>query len=153
MLTEHLPEALYTLLDGTELEKKQHDAFVLQSVTKEGRPHAAMISAGEILAVSSTNLRLALWKNTTTVNSLLHSGQALFIAWHGGAAYYVTLECEALPPLKEAKHERERFSCRVITVKEDRAKYADLTSGPAIQLHEPEDVLKRWRETLEELKR
>lgn len=63
------------------------------------------------------------------------------------------IECEALPPLKEAKHERERFSCRVITVKEDRAKYADLTSGPAIQLHEPEDVLKRWRATLEELKR
>ena len=42
MLPEQLPEALYTLLDGTELEKKQHDAFVLQSVTKEGRPHAAM---------------------------------------------------------------------------------------------------------------
>ncbi|MBT2635158.1 pyridoxamine 5'-phosphate oxidase family protein [Bacillus sp. ISL-26] len=151
-MIEHLPDTLYVLLDGTELEKKQHEAFVLQSVTEEGRPHAAMISAGEIIAVSRTDIRIALWKNTTTARNLLRSGQALFTAWQNGAAYYATLQCEPLPAQEEAKYDRERFSCRVVFVKEDRAKYADLTSGPAIQLHEPENVLERWKETLEELK-
>lgn len=151
-MNAYLPDTLYTLLDGTELEKKQHEAFVLQSVTEEGRPHAAMISAGEIIAVSKTDIRIALWKNTTTARNLLRSGQALFTAWQNGAAYYVTLQCEPLQAQKETKYDRERFSCRVVSVKEDRAKYADLTSGPAIQLHEPESVLERWKETLEELK-
>ncbi|KXZ12646.1 hypothetical protein AXI59_06075 [Bacillus nakamurai] len=110
-----------------------------------------MISAGEIIAVSRTEIRIALWENTTTARNLLRSGQALFTAWQNGAAYYVTLQCEPLPPLQKAKHDRDCFSCRIISVKEDRAKYADLTSGPSIQLHEPESVLERWKETLEEL--
>lgn len=71
----------------------------------------------------------------------------------GGAAHYVKSQCEPLPPLKEAEYDRDRFACRIVSVKEDVAKYADLTSGVHIQLHSPEEVLNRWEKTLEELKR
>lgn len=70
-----------------------------------------------------------------------------------GSSYYVKLECAPLPPLKDAEYERDRFSCRIVSVKEDVAKYADLTSGVRIQLHSAEEVLGRWEKTLEDLKR
>ncbi|MCY8513868.1 pyridoxamine 5'-phosphate oxidase family protein [Bacillus atrophaeus] len=147
-----MSDRLFELLDGNRLKEKQHEAFVLQTVSEDGWPHAAMISAGEIIAAGRTDLRIALWKNTTTAGNMIRTGQAQLAAWWKGAAHYVKLQCEPLPPLADAAYDRERFSCRIVSVKEDIAKYADLTSGVSIQLHNPEEVLKRWAVTLEELK-
>ncbi|MBR0006460.1 pyridoxamine 5'-phosphate oxidase family protein [Bacillus subtilis] len=148
-----MSDRLFELLDGSCLNEKQHEAFVLQTVSEDGWPHAAMISAGEIIALSRTDIRIALWKNTMTSANILRTGKAQFTAWWKGAAYYVKLECAPLPPLKDAEYDRDRFSCRIVSVKEDVAKYADLTSGVRIQLHSAEEVLSRWEKTLEDLKR
>ncbi|MDR4432635.1 pyridoxamine 5'-phosphate oxidase family protein [Bacillus tequilensis] len=148
-----LSDRLFELLDGNRLNEKQHEAFVLQTVSEDGWPHAAMISAGEIIALSRTDIRIALWKNTATSANILRTGKAQFTAWWRGAAYYVKLQCEPLTPLNDAEYERDRFACRIVSMKEDVAKYADLTSGVHIQLHSPEEVLNRWEKTLEELKR
>ncbi|MGF7535975.1 pyridoxamine 5'-phosphate oxidase family protein [Bacillus mexicanus] len=148
-----ISDHLFELLDGDRLNEKQHEAFVLQTVSEDGWPHAAMISVGEIIALSRTDIRIALWKNTTTAANILRTGKAQFTAWWKGAAHYVKLHCELLPTLKDAEYERDRFACRIVSVKEDVAKYADLNSGVHIQLHSPEEVLNRWEKTLEELKR
>lgn len=147
-----ISDRLFELLDGNRLNEKQHEAFVLQTVSEDGWPHAAMISAGEIIALSRTDIRIALWKNTATSAAIRRTGKAQFTAWWKGAAYYVKLQCELLPSLKEAEYDRDRFACRIVSVKEDVAKYADLTSGVRIQLHSPEEVLNRWEKTLKELK-
>ncbi|WIL34242.1 pyridoxamine 5'-phosphate oxidase family protein [Bacillus stercoris] len=148
-----LSDRLFELLDGDRLNEKQHEAFVLQTVSEDGWPHAAMISVGEMIALNRTDIRIALWKNTMTSANIFRTGKAQFTAWWKGVAYYVKLECTPLPPLKDAEYDRDRFSCRVVSVKEDVAKYADLTSGVRIELHRPEEVLSRWKKTLEEVKR
>lgn len=54
--------------------------------------------------------------------------------------------------LPAQRHKRERFAAAVESVRADTAKYAEITSGIRIQLKEPEDVLKRWAETVEDIR-
>ena len=60
-----LSSELFQLLNGEKLAGKRHEAMMLQTVTEDGWPHTAMISAGEILALNKTDIRLALWQGTT----------------------------------------------------------------------------------------
>lgn len=148
-----ISEGLYQWLDGSDLESKQHTAMMLLSVTEDSWPHTAMISVGEIVAVGRTRLRIALWPGTVTTGNLLRSGQATLVAIHDGAAHYVRLRLQALPDLPDAQHPRQRFAAEVVAVREDVAKYADILSAVRIQLHNPEDVLGRWKETIGELRK
>ncbi|MDO7906828.1 pyridoxamine 5'-phosphate oxidase family protein [Paenibacillus sp. JX-17] len=148
-----LPEALLHLLNGQHLEDKQHDAMMLQTVTEDGWPHNAMLSVGEVVALDNGRLRLALWPGTTTTGNLIRSGRALLVLVHEGTAYYIRLELQLLPELEQAMYPRARFEAAVAAVREDVAKYAELRSGVTFALKEPEAVLPRWRDTLEELLR
>ncbi|ANA80646.1 hypothetical protein PVOR_04993 [Paenibacillus vortex V453] len=146
-----ISEGLYQWLDGSDLESKQGTAMMLLSVTEDLWPHTAMISVGEIVALDRSRLRLALWPGTVTTGNLLRSGQATLVAIHDGAAHYVRLRLQALPDLPDARHPRQRFAAEVVAVREDIAKYADILSAVKIQLHDPDEVLGRWKETIEEL--
>lgn len=148
-----ISEGLHQWLDGNNLESKQHEAMMLLSVTEEGWPHTAMLSVGEVLALDRNRLRLALWQGTATTGNLLRSGQGMLVAIHDGAAHYVQLRLHALPDLPDARHPLQRFEARVVSVREDIAKYADITSAVKFQLHDPGEVLQRWKETLEELRK
>ncbi len=146
-----ISEGLYQWLDGSDLESKQGTAMMLLSVTEDLWPHTAMISVGEIVALDRSRLRLALWPGTVTTGNLLRSSQATLVAIHDGAAHYVRLRLQALPDLPGARHPRQRFAAEVVAVREDIAKYADILSAVKIQLHDPDEVLGRWKETIEEL--
>ncbi|WP_339269904.1 pyridoxamine 5'-phosphate oxidase family protein [Paenibacillus sp. FSL K6-1330] len=148
-----ISEGLCQWLDGSDLESKQYEAMLLLSVTEDGWPHTAMLSVGEVLALDRSRLRLALWQGTTTTGNLLRSGQGTLVAIHDGAAYYVRLRLQALPDLPDAKHQLQRFDAEVVAVREDTANYADIISAVKFQLHNPEEVLQRWKETLEELRK
>ncbi|WP_055108280.1 hypothetical protein [Paenibacillus ihumii] len=143
---------LYSLLSGKNLPDKQHEAFMLLTVTEQNWPHTAMISAGEIVAVSRTTLRLGLWENTVTARNIVRTGQAMLVAVSAQTACYVRMSLKRLPDLAEAKHPRTRFEAIVAECREDKAKYADIISGVQIRLKEPEMVMERWKETIEELK-
>ncbi|GAA4716399.1 pyridoxamine 5'-phosphate oxidase family protein [Brevibacillus fulvus] len=147
-----IDQELFELLDGNDLGKKQHEAMMLVTMTEEGWPHPAMLSVGEILAVNRTNLRLSLWPATTSVQNIRRTGQATLVAVYKGKAHYVRLSLQELPPLSFSKHPRERFAATVNWVKTDIAKYASLTSGIQIALHDPDSVIHRWQETLSELR-
>ncbi|MGA9173588.1 MAG: pyridoxamine 5'-phosphate oxidase family protein [Thermoactinomyces sp.] len=148
-----ISEELYQLLNGQSLETKQHEAMMLLTVTEDLWPHIAMISVGEILAIDQTNLRLALWPGTTTTSNILRTGRATLVVFFAGKAHYVRLSLQRLAELPDARHKRERFSATVVSAREDVAKYADITSGVKIDLKDPDAVIKRWNETLEELSR
>ncbi|GAA0134366.1 pyridoxamine 5'-phosphate oxidase family protein [Paenibacillus sp. YSY-4.3] len=143
---------LYSLLSGKNLSDKQHEAFMLLTVTEQNWPHTAMISAGEIVAVNPSTLRLGLWENTVTTRNIIRNGQALLVVISDQAACYIRLSLTRLPDLADAKHPRTRFEAKVADCREDKAKYADIISGVQIQLKEPQAVMTRWEETLEELK-
>lgn len=148
-----ISEGLCQWLDGSDLESKQYEAMLLLSVTEDGWPNTAMLSVGEVLALDRNRIRIALWQGTVTTGNLLRSGQATLVAIHDGAAHYVRLRLQALPDLPDALHPRQRFDAEVVAVREDIAKYADITSAIRFQLHEPDQALERWKETLEELRK
>lgn len=142
---------LYTLFNGQDLSQKQHEAFMLLTAAEQNWPHAAMLSVGEIVALSRTTLRLSLWENTTTTRNILRTGQATLVAFSNQSACYIQLSLSRLPKLANARHPRTRFEAEVVSCREDKAKYADITSGVQIQLKEPVTVLERWEESLREL--
>lgn len=153
-MTNHgLAPELYELLNGQDLNSKQQEAMVLMTVSEDGWPHTAMISVGEIAAVSQDSLRLGLWPGTVTTGNILRTGKATLAAFYAGKAFYTRLQLRPLAELTGAKHPRQRFEAQVVSCKADTAKYADIVSGVQIVLHDPEAVVTRWEETLEELLR
>ncbi|KOR76782.1 hypothetical protein [Paenibacillus solani] len=148
-----ISEGLSQWLDGFNLELKQNDAMLLLSVTEDGWPSTAMLSVGEVLALDRNRLRIALWQGTGTTSNLLRTGQATLVAIHEEAAHYVRLRVQPLPDLPDAEHPRQRFEAEVVSVREDTAKYADILSAVRFQLHKPDQVLERWKETLGELRK
>jgi hypothetical protein len=148
-----LSERLIEFLNGKDLESKQHEAMMLLTVTEDGWPHNAMISVGEVIALDEQSFRLSLWQNTTTTLNILRTGKATLVVVYDGIVYYMRLALERLEDLQNAKHPLQRFTAAIISYREDMAKYADITSGIQIQLKDPDSVLKRWKETLEELGR
>jgi hypothetical protein len=153
MQPSKISNELSELLDGKNLASKRREAMMLQTVTEDGWPHTAMISAGEILALNQTEIRLALWQGTTTTANIARSGRAMLVTYWKGKAHYVKLSFSKLPELKNAKHPRARFSGIVESAREDTAKYADIISGVQIELKDEAEVLQRWEETLAELQK
>jgi hypothetical protein len=155
-MTEHaaqLPAAVRELFNGRDLAAKQHEAFLLLTVSEDHWPHAAMVGVGEVVATGLGTLRLALWPGTKTTTNILRTGKATLVLVWEGQAHYVYLTLQRLPQLADSPHPRERFAGDVTHVKTDHANYADLTSGVRIELKEPAPVLKRWQETIEDLLR
>lgn len=148
-----LDDTLQALLDGTHLREKTQIAMTLHTVDEAGYPHQAMVSAGEVIAEAPDRLRIALWIGTNTTGNLLRDGKALLGVVHDGVSYTVRLQAEALPELAGARHPRARFIAHVLEIRADIAKYAVLTSGITIELNDPQAVVARWEETLEELRR
>lgn len=146
-----ISSSLYELLNGMNLEDKQHEAMMLLTVTEDLWPHTAMVSVGEVVAIDQKTLRLSLWLGTQTTGNIIRSGKATLVALHDGVAHYVRLELSRLPELSMPLHPRERFEAKVVSVREDTAKYAEINSGVKITLKDPDEVLIRWRETILEL--
>ncbi|HET6872631.1 MAG TPA: pyridoxamine 5'-phosphate oxidase family protein [Sporolactobacillaceae bacterium] len=146
-----LSDELYNLLNGKSLEDKQHEAMMLITVSEESWPHTAMISVGEIVAMDRSLLRLALWPNTETTRNITRTGKAMVVLFYKEKARYLTLSLHPLNPLPEAKHHLTRFEATLTHIKEDVAKYADITSGVQIELKDRSSVIQRWKETLQEL--
>jgi Pyridoxamine 5'-phosphate oxidase len=148
-----ISEELFCFLDGNDLEDKTREAMMLLSVSEDGWPHAAMVSVGEVVALNHEELRIALWPKTHTVANLKRTQQATLVAVHKGKVHYVRLAIKPLPALKDDKHNQERFAAKVVSVKEDTAKYAEITSGIRFDLYDPESVVRRWTETVSGLKK
>ncbi|GIP24205.1 pyridoxamine 5'-phosphate oxidase family protein [Paenibacillus sp. J22TS3] len=150
-IKNRIPPQLYELLDGSNLAAKQQEAMMLLTVTEDGWPHVAMISVGEIVALSPDTLRLGLWSGTVTTGNILRSGKAMLCVFYAGTAMYSRLALSPLEALADAKHPRQRFEARVVSSRADTAQYADILGGVQIALHDPAAVIARWQETVADL--
>lgn len=138
--------------NGQDLEQKQHEAMQLLTVSEDGWTHQAMISMGEVIAVTPNLLRLALWPGTQTSMNMSRTGKATLIAVHQKCLLSIRLDVTSLPQLMEAVHPRDRFEAKVLNVRVDHAPYAEITSGIKFQLKDESGTITRWRETIEELR-
>jgi hypothetical protein len=70
-----LPAAVTHYLDGANLLEKTQ-ALRLSTIDAEGWPHAALLSAGDALAMPSGNIRFVLFPQSGTVANLARDGRA-----------------------------------------------------------------------------
>ncbi len=151
-LSETLPDELLTRLDGSDLAVREGDTYLLVTTAEEGWPHIAMLSAGEVLAVSPSELRLALWPRSSTTANLRAGGRALLAYFAPGSAYYVQLEAEPYKAGAGVTDSLARFSARVTRALVDRVDYAEITSGIRFRLRDPAQVLQRWEQAISTLR-
>lgn len=151
-LGSNLPHPLVELLDGTGLPSREGATFLLVTVGETGWPHVALLSVGEVLAVSPQELRLALWSSSRTTTNLTRTGQGSMALVHGGAAYRLQLAARRAGEIDVAGQSLACFTADVVDVIEDAVGYAELVSGVTFRLREPGEVLARWAETIAKLR-
>lgn len=152
MEIKQLDAKLMEWLSGSDLENKQHEAMQLLTVTDGQWPHLAMISMGEVIAISPSCLRLALWQGTQTSMNMMETGKATLIAVHGQRILHVRLEVRLLPELVDSIHPRDRYECNILHIRIDQAPYAEITSGIMFQLKDQAGALARWTSTIKDLR-
>ena len=146
-----LPADVVKTLDGTDLETRSGEAIRLITVGEDGWPHAAQLSVGEVLAVNPAELLVATWPHSHTTQNLRRDGRLTLAVVANGAVL------EMCGHALEAKHQTKLdlavFRVKIQSVREHRAKYADVTSGVSFRLHDRERTLARWRDQVDTLKR
>ena len=149
--TEFRPE-LMTLLDGDNLHSKVGETILLLTVGDAGWPHLAMLSVGELLAVGTDEVRIALWKGTQTGNNLRRTSKGTLALVHGGAGHYIELQVTGTGRLDVGRVTLDSFSCKVVKVLTDVVGYATLTTGIRFDLPREEEVVSRWERTVEAMR-
>lgn len=153
-LGDAIPDPIRPLFDAADLAAREGLTFLLMTTTVDGWPHLAMLSVGEVLAVSQRELRLALWPNSTATANLSLAGRATLSLVHDGAGYSLRCSARREAALQLADDgPLASFSLHVEEAFEDRAPYAELTTGVRYRLRDRDPVLARWHRTIAALRR
>lgn len=145
-----VPAEVARYLDGTDLLAKTQ-ALRLSTVDPAGWPHAALLSAGDMLVLSSERIRFALFPQSTTVANLMRDGRiTITLALDGGM-------CEMRLRARPLAHSSPDvplafFEATVETTRVHVAPYAAVVSGITFELHDPQAVLPRWQQQIAALR-
>ena len=146
--TDALPDAIVRMLDGSNLERGEGETFCLVTTGRDGWPHVALLSVGEVVAVAPRELRLALHAGSGSTAALEASERGTLLVVHDGAALTVRLRTGLLGRPVVAGVALACFRAGVEEVVTHRAGYAELETGPRFRLVERETTLARWRQTV-----
>lgn len=147
-----LPDSVLELLDGTDLEGKIGQAFLLITCEPDGWPRLALLSVGEVLAPSATRIYLALYADSGTTQVLTGAGRALLILVQDGVTYKVRLTTERIAASVRSDGVNTYFCGRVVAVAEDQVGYARVVRGIEYELVDERAVLDRWQQQLDRLR-
>jgi hypothetical protein len=145
-----LPAAVARYLNGSDLLEKTQ-ALRLSTVDAAGWPHAALLSAGDMVAMPSDRIRFVLFPQSSTTANLVRDGRlTLTLALDGGM-------CEVKLRAHQLEHSSPEvplafFEAEVEAVRNHLAPYAAVTHGITFALHEPQEVLPRWRRQIAALR-
>ncbi len=138
-----VPTEVARYLDGTNLLAKTQ-ALRLSTIDAAGWPHAALLSAGDMVALPSGRVRFVLFPQSATTANLARDGRvSLTLALDGGMCelrMHARRLAQSPPDVPLAFFEAE-----VETARTHVAPYADVTSGITFALHDPQAVLPRWQ--------
>jgi hypothetical protein len=144
-----LPDDVVALLDGRDLERRVGHTIELLTVGPDGWPGLALLSAGEVLALDGTTVRLALWPASRTTSNLNRTGRGTLALVHAGGAYTVRIHARRLGELPGPL---AAFEAEVAAVRRDEVGYARLRSGITFDLPDAAAVVGRWRTTVDALR-
>jgi hypothetical protein len=150
MAASTVPAQVARYLDGTELLTKTQ-ALRLSTVNEAGWPHAALLSAGDMLVVAPGRIRFVVFPQSETTANLVRDGRlALTLSVDGGM-------CELLMRARRLAHASPEvplafFESEVEKVRLHAAPYASVTSGITFALRDPQAVLQRWQRQIAALR-
>lgn len=145
-----LPDGVARYLDGTELLTKTQ-ALRLSTVDSDGWPHAALLSAGDMVVMPSGRIRFALFPQSTVTSNLEREGRlTISLSLDGGI-------CELRLRARRLAHSASDvplafFEAEVETVRQHVAPYATVTGGATFSLHDPQAVFPRWQRQIAALR-
>jgi len=137
-------------LDGQDLLQKTQ-ALRLSTVDPAGWPHAALLSAGDMLALPSGRIRFVTFPESMTTANLTRDGRLTLTLSLDGGMCELRMRARRLPgsspdvPL--AFFEAEAETARVHV-----APYATVTSGITFALQAPQAALPRWHKQIAALR-
>jgi hypothetical protein len=119
-LGPQLPDALLARLMAPDPASRPGDALLLVTVDPYGRPHPALVSYAELLALDTARVRLALHAGTRSATHLAESGRATLVVADAELNLYV--KADAVSLAQAPGHPAlARFELQVRDVLADRA--------------------------------
>jgi hypothetical protein len=144
-----LPDEIVEFLDGENLDRKTSQALRLSTVDERGWPHAAMLSAGDIIALDHSRIGIVLYAESTTSKNLARDGRLTLTFPRGRGLCEVRLRAK-----EENVDGQYRYVIATVEdVREHLAHYADVLSGVTFRLHDPASVIKRWKSQIASLRK
>ena len=145
-----IPAVVAQYLNGEDLLSKMQ-ALRLSTLDAAGWPHAALLSAGDMLALPNGRIRFALFPQSSMAANLLRDGRLTLTLVLAGKI------CELRGRVQRLQQTTPEvpLAClemQVESVREHMAPYADVTTGITFALHDPPTVLDRWRQQIAALR-
>lgn len=143
---DRLPPDLVAWFDGTDLESKAGVAYPLITVDESGSPRINMSSAGELLAMDDSTLRVVLWPHTNTGRNLAAGRPAMVCVVAPGSVRYVRGTATRL----ESPGELECFELTVTALESDSHDGMPVSTAITFDTVKPgrDEVLASWRDQL-----
>ena len=121
IIGNRLPEVLLQKLSGKDIQSVAEKAVPVCTVDSAGWVHPAMLSYFEIVAPDAENLRLAIYKDSSTASSLRRNGKLTILFVDERMAYYVKgTATEVVHQMSSAPY-NSKFNFRVEQVLADAA--------------------------------
>jgi hypothetical protein len=138
-----IPHEIALYLNGEDLATK-NIALQLSTVDADGWPHAALLSAGEILVLPDGYIRLVIFPSSGTATNIGRDGRSTLTMPLDSGICEIRMRMRKLGESKAAGVALAIFEGQVQRIHKHLARYANVESGLTFSLHEPELVLARW---------
>jgi hypothetical protein len=156
-VSHHLDDATSRRLSGEAPARRSGEAILIATIDEHGRPHPALLSYGEVLAVTPEVLRLAVASGSATARNLAARGAiTLCLVSAAEGALYVKARARPLPAPALAASGLAAYEARIEDVLADApaaGEEARLTSGIAFVTEDPAGQAATWRARLDALRR
>jgi len=116
-----LPEDLYQRLSGNNLEAYAKTAILVSTVDTGGWPHPAILSYFEVIAKDHANVRLAIYRDSSTAVNIRRNGKLTMCIIDERIAYYVKGTVEEIAPQMSCMPFNAKLNLRVEQVLSDEA--------------------------------
>jgi hypothetical protein len=150
VLGEALSPALFERLSGRDLEARVGLTIVLASVDDAGFPHLALLSYGEVLAVSPRELRVIIWRTGSTARHLRERGGACLALVEPERVIYVKARARHLGPALEGATPLDGFTLDIVQVLADEEAGTEMTSAATYRYTDrgAEQLVAGWQRQL-----
>ena len=148
--TTALPPQVAGYLDGANLLAKTQ-ALRISTVDAKGWPHASLLSAGDMLAMPSGQIRFIVFAQSTTTANLVRDSRVTITLSIDGGMCELRMRCR---PLAHSSLDPSLacFEAELVELRTHKAPYATVSGGVTFALHEPQAVLQRWQNQIDAIR-